>query len=141
MTIARIDGPLPGLGLAGRLRDFLAFVEGPKDHDATLAAMEGSAERILRFDGFRSGVDWPWPSPVSRVGKAPAHVDDAACAGLRIPDDDRQQTSDPEGDDFVVAAFAQVAVAALLSERLRERDHLAPRGKGREFSAHETKLA
>jgi hypothetical protein len=125
------------VGLAGRLGDLLALVEGAEHDDAALPGVEGLAERLLRLDGLCPRVDRPGPPPVPRVGKPPAHFDHPPLARFGIPRDDRQQATHAKGDDLVVAAFARFAVAAAApGEGLRERNDFGPGRQGRELAAH-----
>jgi hypothetical protein len=134
----RVDRPLPGFRPAGRLGDLFAFVECAEDNDAALTSVEGRSKRLLPVDGFGSRVDRPWPPPVPRVRKAPAHLDHPSRARFRIPNNDRQQTANAIGDDFVVAAVLATwsFAAAALGERLGKRDDFAPGCQSREFTAH-----
>jgi hypothetical protein len=82
-------------------------------------------------------MDRPWPPPVPRVWKAPAHCDEAPLTLLGIPNDHRQRAAYAIGNDFIVAAFAVWRVATTaFRERLRERNNFTPRRQGRELPAH-----
>jgi len=133
-----VDRPLPGFRPAGRLHDLFAFVECAEDNDAALASVEGRAERLLPVDGFGSRVDRPRPPPVPRVREPPAHLDHPSRARFSIPNNDRQQTANAIGDDFIVAAVVASwsFASAALCERLGKRDDFAPGCKSREFTAH-----
>jgi hypothetical protein len=138
LAVRWVDRPLPGFRPAGRLHDLFAFVECAEDNDAALTSVEGRSKRLLPVDGFRSRVDRPWPPPVPRVREPPAHLDHPSRARFTIPNNDRQQTANAIGDNFVVAApVASWAFAsAALGERLGKCDDFAPGCQGREFTAH-----
>ena len=100
--------------------------------------MEGRSKRLLPVDGFGSRVDRPRPPPVPRVREPPAHLDHPSRARFSIPNDDRQQTANAIGDDFVVAALVATwsFASAALCEWLGKRDNFAPGCQGRKFTAH-----
>ena len=103
------------------------------------------ADRRGRACGTAPSRRWFRIARGSAVGAAspsgpepPAHLDHPSRARFSIPNDDRQQTANAIGDDFVVAAVVAIwsFASAALCERLGKRDDFAPGCQGREFTAH-----
>jgi hypothetical protein len=76
------------------------------------------------FPSMVSDRAWIGRGRRQSLGKPPAHLDRPSRARFNIPNDDRQQTANAIGDDFVVAALVATLsfASAALCERLRKRD-------------------